>query len=129
MSDHLNISDFLLPVHLHEISHHEGYKDGQLGQIITLNEEHFPDLDEANIVLVGCGEQRGSGLIHGQSVAPDIIRRYFYSLYYWHNDVKIADVGNIKPGSLYTDLLCCIKNSGAGADNGWKNSYHSRRVA
>src|SRR5258707_1273595 len=36
MSDHLNIADFLLPVNLHEISHHEEYKDGQLGKLIDL---------------------------------------------------------------------------------------------
>src|SRR5260221_4846368 len=103
MSDHLNIADFLLPVNLHEISHHEEYKDGQLGKVIDLYDEQFPDLDEANVVLLGCGEQRGSGLIHGQSEAPDIIRRHFYSLYYWQPDVKIADIGNIKAGSFYND--------------------------
>ncbi len=109
MSDRLNIADFLLPISLHEISHHEGYKDGQLGQVIAVNDEQFPDLDDANIVIVGCGEQRGSGLIHGHSAAPDIIRRYFYSLYYWHTDVQIADVGNIKEGSLYTDSYAALK--------------------
>lgn len=109
MSDYLNISDFLLPVNLHEISHDEGYKDGQVGKITAIYGDGFPDLDEVQIVIVGCGEQRGSGLIHGQSEAPDIIRRHFYSLFYWHQDIKIADVGNIKPGSLYTDSYAALK--------------------
>ena len=109
MSDHLNIADFLSPVNLHEIAHDESYKDGQLGNIIALYSEEFPDLDEAQIVIVGCGEQRGSGLIHGHSEAPDIIRRHFYSLYYWHPDIKIADVGNIKVGSLFTDSYAALK--------------------
>ncbi|HND94613.1 MAG TPA: formimidoylglutamase [Chitinophagaceae bacterium] len=107
--DHLNVSDFLDPVDLHLISHDEGCKDGQLGKVIDIYNETFPELDEAQIVLVGCGEQRGSGLIHGHSQAPDIIRRHFYSLYYWHPDIKIADVGNIKPGSLYTDSYAALK--------------------
>ena len=107
--DHLNVSDFLDPVDLHLISHDEGYKDGQLGKVIDIYNETFPELDEAQIVLVGCGEQRGSGLIHGHSQAPDIIRRHFYSLYYWNPDIKIADVGNIKPGSLYTDSYAALK--------------------
>jgi formiminoglutamase len=107
--DHLNISDFLSPVNLHEVSHDEGYKDGQLGKTIAVYSEEFPDLDEAQIVIVGCGEQRGSGLIHGHSEAPDIIRRHFYSLYYWHQDIKIADVGNIKVGSLFTDSYAALK--------------------
>ena len=109
MSDYLNISDFLVPVNLHEITHDEGYKEGQLGSAVNIYEEEFPDLDEAQIVLVGCGEQRGSGLIHGQSQAPDIIRRHFYSLFYWHQDIHIADVGNIKPGSLFTDSYAALK--------------------
>ncbi|HEY6064188.1 MAG TPA: arginase, partial [Chitinophagaceae bacterium] len=100
MSDYLNIADFLEPVNLREIAHDEAYKEGQLGNGIAIYQEEFPDLDAAQIVMVGCGEQRGSGLTQGQSDAPDIIRRHFYSLYYWHPDIKIADVGNIKTGSL-----------------------------
>jgi formiminoglutamase len=109
MSDYLNISDFLSPVNLHEISHDETYREGQLGNAITIYQEEFPDLDEAQIILLGCGEQRGSGLTKGQSDAPDIIRRHFYSLYYWHLDVKVADIGNVKTGSLYTDSYAALK--------------------
>ena len=109
MSDHLQIADFLDPVNIHEISHDEGYKEGQLGKSIAIYDEEFPDLDEAQIVIIGCGEQRGSGLIHGHSEAPDIIRRHFYNLYYWHQDIKIADLGNIKAGSLFTDSYAALK--------------------
>jgi arginase family enzyme len=109
MSDHLNISDFLSPVSIATISFDEGYKDGQLGKIIAVYDEEFPELDDAQIVIVGCGEQRGSGLIHGHSEAPDIIRRHFYALYYWHQDIKIADVGNIVAGSLFTDSYAALK--------------------
>lgn len=109
MSDHLNLSEFLNPVNLHDISFDEGYKEGQLGSTIDLYNEAFPDIDEAHIVIVGCGEQRGSGLIHGQSKAPDIIRRNFYQLYYWHKDIRIADIGNIKTGSLYTDSYAALR--------------------
>jgi arginase family enzyme len=109
MSDYLNISDFLAPVNLHMISQDEGYKDGQIGKIIGVYEDEFPDLDEVQIVLVGCGEQRGSGIIHTGSNGPDIIRRQFYSLYYWHQDIKIADIGNVQQGSLYTDSYAALK--------------------
>jgi len=109
MPDHLNIADFLSPVNLSELSNDEGYKEGQIGRLVAVYDQEFPDLDEAQVVLVGCGEQRGSGLIHGQSNAPDCIRRQFYSLFYWHNDIKIADVGNILPGSLYTDSYAALR--------------------
>ncbi|HEX7845639.1 MAG TPA: formimidoylglutamase, partial [Chitinophagaceae bacterium] len=109
MSDYLNISDFLSPLNIHELSHDEGYKDGQLGNVLSVYDGEFPDLDEVQIVLVGCGEQRGSGLIHGHSKAPDVVRRHFYNLYYWHQDIKIADIGNIKAGSLFTDSYAALK--------------------
>jgi formiminoglutamase len=109
MSDHLNISDFLSPVSLHEISHDEVYKDGQLGKAIAIYDEEFPDLDEVQLVLVGCGEQRGSGMIGSESKAPDIIRRHFYQLFYWHTDIGIADIGNVKTGSSFTDSYAALK--------------------
>lgn len=109
MSDYLHIADFLEPVNRAMLTSDEGFREGQLGRTVALYEEEFPDLDEAQIVLVGCGEQRGSGLIHGQSTAPDIIRRHFYSLFYWHTDIRIADVGNVKPGSLYTDSYAALR--------------------
>src|SRR5436309_3109182 len=109
MSDHLNIADFLSPIKTNEISHNEGYKDGQLGYLISRFENEFPDLDEAQVVILGCGEQRGSGLIHGHSQAPDIVRRHLYSLYSWHPDIRVADIGNIRAGSLYTDSYAALK--------------------
>src|SRR5438105_1683000 len=116
MSDYLNISDFLSPVDLNDLSNNEGYKEGQIGKMISAyhvhqdsGNEEFPDLDDTHVVLLGCGEQRGSGLIHGLSDAPDLVRRQLYSLFYWHNDVKLADVGNIREGSLYTDSYAALR--------------------
>lgn len=109
MPDHLHIADFLEPVNLMALTHDEGYKEGQLGKIVDAYQEQFPDLDEAQLVIVGCGEQRGSGLIQGLSDGPDRIRRQFYSLFYWHTDIKVADVGNIKTGSLFTDSYAALK--------------------
>lgn len=109
MSDYLNISDFLSPVDVHEISNDEGYKDGQLGKSVAVYDEEFPDLEDIQIVLVGCAEQRGSGQVGGESAAPDLIRRHFFQLYYWHTDIRIADVGNIKTGSSFTDSYAALK--------------------
>jgi arginase family enzyme len=109
MSYNRNLTELLDPVNLHEINFDEVYKDGQLGSSISLYHNDFPDIEEFDIIIVGCGEQRGSGLIHGQSKAPDIIRRNFYQLYYWHPDVRIADIGTIKPGALYTDSYAALR--------------------
>jgi arginase family enzyme len=103
-----SIIDFLDPINLAEISLDAGYKDGQIGRMIKVYEEEFPDLDDAQIVLVGCGEQRGAALLH-QSAAANAIRNEFYSLYYWHQDLKLADIGNVKIGKSLNDSYAALK--------------------
>jgi formiminoglutamase len=109
MADFLNISDFLLPVSRAGLSYDQGYKDGQIGRTIQVYEETFPDLDEADLVFIGCGEQRGSGMHMAYSAAPDAIRRQFYSLYSWHPDIRLADIGNLKKGSELADTYAALK--------------------
>lgn len=103
-----SIADFLEPINLSEISHDSGYKEGQIGRVIKAYEDEFPDLEAAQIVLVGCGEQRGGALLHA-SEAANAIRSEFYNLYYWHQDIKLADVGNVKIGKAYTDTYAALK--------------------
>ena len=90
MSDYLNIRDFLSPLNLHKLSDDEGYKDRQIGSVMEIYAEEFPDLDETDIVFVGCGDQRGSGMHHAASEAPDEIRKAFYKLFFWHHDLKLV---------------------------------------
>ncbi|MER3463535.1 MAG: arginase [Chitinophagaceae bacterium] len=108
MSDFLNISDFLVPLNSSMISNDTGYREGQIGSVIKLYEEEFPDIEGANIVLVGCNEQRGAGLMT-EGTAADAIRSEFYNLYYWHPDIKLADVGNIRSGKNIGDTHTALK--------------------
>jgi arginase family enzyme len=109
MSDHLHIADFLSPINRYELSDDEGYKDRQLGQVLDIYEEEFPDLDEVQVVILGCAEQRGSGMIGQESQGPTAIRKEFYKQYYWHTDIKLADIGNIRAGASYTDSYAALK--------------------
>lgn len=102
------ISDFLQPVDRRFISEDEGYKDGQLGNAIEVNEEELPNIDEADIVFVGCNEQRGGGQIK-ESGAADAIRKELYNLYFWHTDVMLADVGNVRMGKTLGDTYAALK--------------------
>lgn len=103
-----SILDFLEPINLSEISNDTGYKEGQIGKVIKVHEEEFPDLDEADMVLVGCGEQRGAALLH-PSEAANVIRNEFYSLFYWHQDIRLADIGNVKIGKSANDSQAALK--------------------
>jgi formiminoglutamase len=109
MSPNLHISDFLDSVSLAELSQDQGYRDGQVGKIIDLYDETFPDVYAADIVLVGCEEERGIGRDLRESGGPDAIREQFYQLYYWHNDIRLADVGNIRAGATLNDTYAALK--------------------
>ncbi len=104
-----DLSDFLLPVMMQELNDDAGFTDGQLAKHIAVYQTEIPDLADADIVLVGIGEMRGSGILTGESYAPDKIRKQLYQLHYWHTDVSIADIGNIKTGAHINDSYAALK--------------------
>src|SRR5688500_7632076 len=103
-----DLHEFLEPVDRHAINDDRGYNDGQLANFISIHEEAIPDITEADIVIAGINEYRGSERIPLLSGA-DAIRRQLYQLHAWHPDVKIADVGNIKTGESLNDSYAAIK--------------------
>lgn len=109
MSPNLHISDFLEPISLAQLSQDQGYRDGQIGKLIDVYDETFPDVYNADLVLVGCDEERGIGRDLRESGGPDAIREQFYQLYYWHPDIKLADVGNIRRGAALNDTYAALK--------------------
>lgn len=110
MSDFLNISDFLSPISKAELSFDQNYKEGMIGHTIKVYEDDdFPDVDEADIIFIGCGEQRGNGHHLAYSAAPDAIRQQFYKLYLWHQDIRMADLGNLRKGAGLADTYAALK--------------------
>ncbi|HPH85749.1 MAG TPA: formimidoylglutamase [Ferruginibacter sp.] len=104
-----DLSDFLQPIEVDVLNDDKGYTDGQFAKHISIYESEMPDLEDIDIVLVGVNEMRGSGIFLGESYGPDHIRRQLYSLHYWHTDVRIADMGNIKTGAELTDTYAALK--------------------
>ncbi len=106
----LHILDYLDPINTAEISNDEEYNDGQVGKLIKVYEDEFPDLLQADILLIGCREERGSRRSRTLLNGPDMIRRQFYQLYHWHADIRLADVGNIKTGSTLADTYAALRS-------------------
>ncbi len=103
------IIDFLDPINKDELSNDEGYRETQLGNHIEAYEEYFPTLENADLVLVGCNEYRGIGMPATKFNAPDKIRSAYYSLFHWHKDVAVADVGNVKIGATLQDTYAALR--------------------
>ena len=109
MSDTFRIADFLEPLNMSELVGDHELKDGQIGKMVLAYEDSFPDLKRADIVVVGCGEERGNNLVIESTSAPDHIRQQLYFLYNWHVDVQLADVGNIRPGASLADTYAALR--------------------
>ena len=104
-----DLLDFLAPVDSFLLNGDEGYNDGQLAKHISTYQQEMPDVKAADIVLVGVSEYRGGGHFKTSPDAANIIRKQLYQLHYWHSDIKIADIGNIKPGATIADSYAAIK--------------------
>ncbi len=104
------IIDFLEPVLPSVLfNRDEGFTPKQLGRHIDVYANNFPDVDAADLIIIGCGEARGAGVIKPDNSGIDTIRTHFYNLYHWHADVKIADIGNIKPGARLEDTYSALQ--------------------
>lgn len=108
MSDFSSLQDFLEPVQVSRHLMKKEFSEGQIGKHIEIYEDDFPDLYDKDIIIIGCGETRGCNNSYGKS-SPDVIRDFFYDLYYWHKDVKIADAGNIRTGAGLNDTYAALK--------------------
>lgn len=104
-----DLIEFLEPVPVHQLNNDEGYTDGQLAKHIRIFEDELPDLEAVEIVLVGVVESRGNGFFEADSDAANAIRKQLYQLHYWHTDIQIADIGNVKKGAEIADSYAAIR--------------------
>ena len=101
--------DFLEPINMAALNNDEGYTATQIGKHVLTTESQYFDVNQAHIVLVGIIETRGNGLYDTSIAAADNIRRQLYKLHYWHTDILLADVGNVKKGDTLQDSYAAIK--------------------
>jgi arginase family enzyme len=108
-----NLNDFLDPINIPLLSNDEVYREGQIGKTISIYEDLFPDLDEIDIIIMGCNETRGNGNSKCNENGIDPIRKELYSLYLWHKNIRVADIGNIRIGAELSDTYAALKTVSA----------------
>jgi arginase family enzyme len=104
-----HLADFLEPVNLARVTEDADLKEGQMGRSIILFEDEWPDLSQADLVIASCDDMRGDGIIGDMKAGTNKIRKAFYSLFYWHKSIRIADIGHIKTGANITDTYAAIR--------------------
>lgn len=104
-----DLLDFLSPVSNSDLLS-PLYNDEQYAKHLPTYRDEVPDISAADIILAGTGEYRGLGEQYGHpEAAADAVRRELYPLHYWHREVKIADIGNIRCGATLQDSYASIK--------------------
>jgi formiminoglutamase len=73
------------------------YDANQIGSNIILLDGEHTNIEDARIVVVGCSTSETD------AASMDAVRTQLYAQYYWHTDIKIADLGNVKQGASVTD--------------------------
>lgn len=104
-----DLHPFFAARHFIETHSHLQYDPLQWGSQLRFATQDNMDLGDADIVIIGCGERRGSNRSALYSHAPDAIRKQLYQLYNWHPSVKIVDAGNILQGASVDDSRAALR--------------------
>lgn len=102
-----DLEQFLEPVNPDVLNGDVPYYDRQLGRTIGVFSNEFPDTDKADVIIAGINEFRGAGFLSDLNPA-DAVRAQLYKLMHWHQDISIADIGNIKVGASLNDSYSCV---------------------
>lgn len=81
---------------------------GDITQVYT-EKTGFPEIDGAQMAIIGINEERGAIANIGCADAPDEVRKYFYQLFAHWNSVSIIDLGNIINGHSIEDTYFALR--------------------
>jgi formiminoglutamase len=85
----------------------------RISDFTQFNFGEWPNWEQADVVIVGCPEDRGSRELSGSAMAPDQIRRQLYNLAVPKREIKIADLGNMvkaeRLGTYYDRLADVVE--------------------
>lgn len=101
----MDYSLFFEPVDAEKLGLAEASADRSLllNTVLFYNPSAPLDISEAQLAIVGVPESRNSYKNASCSMAPDEIRRQFYQLYRWNDNVRIIDMGNVIVGETIED--------------------------
>ena len=72
--------------------------------------DNFPDIENLDIAILGVKEDRASPGNKGCANGPDRVRDFLFGLYSHWQDLRIADLGNIKKGHSVEDTYFAVKD-------------------
>jgi len=104
-----DLHSFFASQHFAELPNNIAAHHLQIGKKIEILTEFRGDWADADIIILGCGEQRGNSVNQAWSHAPDAIREELYKMYDWHPSIKVADLGNLLEGAHISDTRASLR--------------------
>lgn len=105
----MSLVDFFTPVNVQEIKKEASFLNSQLGSIITIYEQEFPDLEGVDIAIFGVADDRKAINNEGCASAADAFRKKFYQLHQGEHKTNIVDLGNIQKGYEVSDTYAALR--------------------
>jgi len=93
----VDISFFFSPLALDEFPRRRQYSAQSFLTVTEVYTDVFPAWEEAEVVIVGWAEDRGTVGARGAALAPNAIRDHLYGLTAPITHAKVADLGNLIP--------------------------------
>lgn len=104
----MHLSDFLSPIPQSVFDSINETTPKSLVNVIDIHTSQFPDLEGVQLAIIGVKEERLKPEHIGISTTPDEVRKQFYKLLQPKYKIKIADLGNIEPGSNVNDTMFAL---------------------
>lgn len=106
----MDLSIFFDPIDKYKVVGEQAVSN-TLGEIVELNDGIlFPDHVGAEVAIFGVMEERRAVTNNGCSEAPDFVRKFLYKLFCGQEQVKLIDLGNIKPGNTIDDTYYAVSS-------------------
>lgn len=103
-----DLKAFFEPIHFIDLQDGHKYHPLQWGSKIKHATNNNFDIDDADIVLIGCEVWRGNAEDMPPGQVSNLVRQQLYEMYYWHNGINIADMGNIRQGLTPADTEAAL---------------------
>lgn len=103
----MELTDYLSPVQNAVLDDITESTARTLVNVADIYLQKFPDIHQADLIIVGVEEYRNGNNVSVASAA-DAIRKQFYMLAQPKFNTKLADIGNIKAGNSLNDSLFAL---------------------
>ena len=104
------MQEYFTPIDINGFNGASQYSSSSYGKCIEVYVQggDFPDLENAQIAIVGVEEDRKALNNEGCGLAADYVRENFYKLFQGNYTTKIVDLGNILKGNTIDDSYFAV---------------------